>query len=72
MLGARLTGAGFGGCALALATADQATHAAAAIADQYRRATGRPGSAWICEPSQGTHLRWTAGPAPHPTTTLHR
>jgi galactokinase len=72
VLGARLTGAGFGGCAVALATADQATHAAAAIAEQYRRTTGRPGSAWICEPSQGTHLRWTAGPAPHPTTTLHR
>jgi galactokinase len=67
VLGARLTGAGFGGCAVALATADQAAHATAAIVDRYRRTTGRPGSAWVCEPSQGTHLRWTAGLAPHPS-----
>ena len=67
VLGARLTGAGFGGCAVALATADQAAHAAATIADHYRQTTGRNGSAWICEPSQGTHLRWTAGQAPHPS-----
>ena len=57
VLGARLTGAGFGGCAVALAAADQAGAAAGAIAERYRRTTGRRGSAVICTPSRGTHLR---------------
>ncbi|MET8151354.1 galactokinase [Actinoplanes sp. NPDC049668] len=56
VLGARLTGAGFGGCAVALATAAAAEDAAAAIAAQYRQATDRPGTASICIPSAGTHV----------------
>jgi galactokinase len=64
VLGARLTGAGFGGCAVALVTADLAQAAATAIAERYRQATGRPGSAFSCTASNGTRVRWTAGPAP--------
>lgn len=43
-LGARLVGAGFGGCVLALVEADQVDAFAARVAGRYRRATGlQPG-----------------------------
>jgi galactokinase len=64
VLGARLTGAGFGGCAVALATADSAERASATIPVRYRGTTGRPGSASVTIPSQGTHVHWTSG-TPH-------
>jgi galactokinase len=64
VLGARLTGAGFGGCAVALATADSADRAAETIPARYRDATGRPGTASVTVPSAGTHVQWTSG-APH-------
>jgi galactokinase len=64
VLGARLTGAGFGGCAVAVVTADQAESAAASIPARYRDATGRPGTATVTVSSEGTHVRWSAG-APH-------
>ena len=69
VLGARLTGAGFGGCAVALVTADRAGDAAGDIAARYQRATGRDGGAAICTLSDGTHVRWTA---PHPPSTAGR
>lgn len=54
VLGARLTGAGFGGCAVALAEAPLAAAAAQQIAAAYREATGNNGSAYVCRPSDGT------------------
>ena len=57
VFGARLTGAGFGGCALALVDAAHAEAAAADIVQRYRSATERPGRAWVCAASEGVHVR---------------
>jgi galactokinase len=62
VLGARLTGAGFGGCAVALVAVADAERAAVSIAERYRQATARPGGASICVPSEGAHVRWIAPP----------
>ncbi|MGY1827954.1 MULTISPECIES: galactokinase [unclassified Blastococcus] len=61
VLGARLTGAGFGGCAVALADAEQAAGAAAAITAAYRSATGRAGEATVCVASDGARVVWPPG-----------
>lgn len=53
MLGTRLTGAGFGGCAVALVETPQAEQAAETIIEQYQRSTGRMGAAYICTPHDG-------------------
>lgn len=53
VLGARLTGAGFGGCVVALAAAADAETAAAAIAARYRAATGRDGRAYVSAAADG-------------------
>jgi galactokinase len=57
VLGARLTGAGFGGCCVALVTAEQASAAAASITERYRAATGRAGKTYVSALSQGAHVR---------------
>lgn len=59
VFGARLTGAGFGGCAVALVESRQAERAAQAIPEHYRRATGRAGDAYICYASDGAYARWS-------------
>ncbi len=53
ILGARLTGAGFGGAAVALAEAEQAEQALTAIVERYRAQTGRPGQGWVCRAQEG-------------------
>ncbi len=60
VLGARLTGAGFGGCAVALAAAPDATAAAASIAARYRAATGRDGRVYVSAAADGVRVAWTA------------
>ncbi len=56
VLGARLTGAGFGGCAIALTEADRAEDAATTVIERYRRATSRAGQAYVTVPSQGAEV----------------
>jgi galactokinase len=61
VLGARLTGAGFGGCAVAVASTDHADRAVVTITERYRQTTGLPATGFTCAASDGTHIRWTAG-----------
>jgi len=57
VLGARMTGAGFGGCVVVLARAERAEDAAAHIPSEYTRLTGRRSTAYQCRPSDGTRVR---------------
>ncbi|MCU0514690.1 MAG: galactokinase [Anaerolineae bacterium] len=51
--GARMTGAGFGGCAVALVAADAAATFATATASAYQTATGHTPAVYICHASDG-------------------
>ena len=53
VLGGRLTGAGFGGCAIAMVLPEAAGATAESIMQRYRAATGLPGSAFVTTASQG-------------------
>ena len=53
VLGARLTGGGFGGCIVALVTAEEAEGAARSILSLYADKTGRTGRAWTSRPEEG-------------------
>ena len=51
--GARLTGAGFGGCVTGLAPRSDARAIAAAAGARYREETGYEPATWVCEPTAG-------------------
>jgi galactokinase len=51
--GARLTGAGFGGCAVALVESGTAENFAAAVAECYRRSSGLEPQVYLCRASEG-------------------
>jgi galactokinase len=53
VLGARLTGGGFGGSIIALTAAGRAAEAGQAIVDEYRARTGRPGQLLVPGPETG-------------------
>jgi galactokinase len=55
--GARLTGAGFGGCAVAVVTADAAEGASTEITGPYRRGSGRAGRAFVAA-GDGPKVLW--------------
>ena len=54
--GARMTGAGFGGCAIALVEAQAAERVRRTVSDAYRQRTGREGHAFVSNPSAGARL----------------
>ena len=54
--GARMTGAGFGGCAIALVQADAARTFSAQVATCYREATDMDPNILICQAAQGAEV----------------
>ncbi|MEW6752768.1 MAG: galactokinase [Candidatus Latescibacterota bacterium] len=55
-LGARMTGAGFGGCAVALVRAAAAAAFARDTAVRYARATGNEPSVYVCQATDGAEV----------------
>ena len=56
-IGARMTGAGFGGCAVAFVPADRAHAFVADTLDEYERSTGITGRAYVWRPAAGATSR---------------
>jgi len=56
VVGARMTGAGFGGCIVTLVEADGAERALDRIVRLYQERTGRRGRGWVSELSSGAAL----------------
>lgn len=54
--GARMTGAGFGGCAVAAVDASLAEHFAACVASEYQAATGNTPATYVCQPADGAEV----------------
>jgi len=54
--GARMTGAGFGGCAVALVASDRVDAFTAEVVTRYADRTGELGRCYICTPSAGAGL----------------
>ena len=54
--GARLTGAGFGGCTVSLVAASRAERFATELSRAYRQATGVIPGVWICEAAEGAEV----------------
>jgi len=60
--GARLTGAGFGGCTVNLVAAAQSETFAAALRAAYSEQTGIEADVYVCQASQGAEARMLSGP----------
>jgi galactokinase len=55
LIGARLTGGGFGGCTVNLVEAEDAEAFRAALGERYRKRTGIDAQIYICHASAGAH-----------------
>jgi len=69
-IGARLTGAGFGGCVVALAATDHADRLADRAAERYRAETGHEPQAFIVRATDGARTIDQADPPAPPTPHL--
>ncbi|RPJ62601.1 MAG: galactokinase, partial [Acidobacteria bacterium] len=57
-IGARMTGAGFGGCTVNLVPAEAVADFQAAVAEKYQARTGLKPMIYVCSPSNGvTHRK---------------
>lgn len=54
--GARMTGAGFGGCAVALVRADVAEDFGRSVITEYQALTGRAPNAYVCRATNGAEI----------------
>jgi galactokinase len=63
--GARMTGAGFGGCAVALIRQEAESEFVEAVARRYRRATGRKPSIYVCQATDGAQVLSISGGMRH-------
>ena len=54
--GARMTGAGFGGCAVALVAEEKATEIVQAVSAAYRQRSGLEASIYVCKASEGASI----------------
>ena len=54
--GFRMTGGGFGGCAVGLVQSDRAADVMADLASAYRAATGIDADMFVTSPSAGVHV----------------
>ena len=54
--GARMTGGGFGGCAVALVEKDKAQSFAEAVSTAYRQRSGLEASVYVCQASEGASV----------------
>jgi galactokinase len=54
--GARMTGAGFGGCAVALVQTEKAQEFAKAVSAAYRQRSGLDASVYVCKASEGASI----------------
>lgn len=54
--GARMTGAGFGGCAVALVNEKNAGEFVRTVRGAYRQRSGREAAVYVCRPSEGASL----------------
>ena len=59
--GARMTGAGFGGCAVALVEADEAPAFSERTAANYQAATGHEPALYVTKASRGAETVYAAG-----------
>jgi galactokinase len=54
--GARMTGAGFGGCGVAMVRARDVDAFVSQVEASYRAETGLAGALYVCRPVAGAHL----------------
>jgi galactokinase len=54
--GARMTGAGFGGCAVALAAKDKTEEFVSAVSVLYKKKSGLDGNIYVCKASEGASV----------------
>ena len=57
-IGARMTGAGFGGCTVNLVEADAVDRFCSSVAEGYRRKTGIEAAIYACQASGGVSHQW--------------